>query len=322
MKKTLLFLMLFPLYLSGQSNTFPESGNVGIGIPSPAVKLEVKGDTKFIRGVGGSNFIQLRSDGSGNYISGDDPGTNHKNLYIDVYPTAAGRTDRDLFFRTGQNETGSILRRMVVKGNGKVGIGTSDPVSSLQVTGSQTIGSHWSPEKSTVTITNGSSSLIMDANEIYSNGTLHIGTSNGDIVKFRKIGEDGADDLMVLRNNGYVGIGTLQPDARLTVNGNIHTREVKVDLNGAVAPDYVFAEDYYLLSLEEVQGHIREKGHLPGVPSAKQMEKEGIKLKEMNLKLLEKVEELTLYVLELKEENRKQDNTMAELLDEIRQLRQ
>ncbi|MBC9795837.1 hypothetical protein [Sinomicrobium weinanense] len=60
-----------------------------------------------------------------------------------------------------------------------------------------------------------------------------------------------------------------------------------------------------LRSLEEVQAHIKEKRHLPGIPSAKEMEEEGINLKEMNLKLLEKVEELTLYVIELKTEIKK-----------------
>ncbi|UGU18117.1 tail fiber protein [Sinomicrobium kalidii] len=114
--------------------------------------------------------------------------------------------------------------------------------------------------------------------------------------------------------SGKVGIGTDLPDAKLTVNGDIHTKEVKVDLNGAVAPDYVFKEGYELRSLEEVQAHIKEKGHLPGIPSAKEMEEEGINLKEMNLKLLEKVEELTLYIFELKEENRQQERLLETLI--------
>ncbi|WP_254097187.1 tail fiber protein [Aquimarina sp. Aq107] len=96
---------------------------------------------------------------------------------------------------------------------------------------------------------------------------------------------------------GNVGIGTTNPDAKLTVKGNIHTQEVKVDLNGAVAPDYVFLEDYDLKTINEVEAYIQDQGHLPNIPSAAEMEQNGIELKQMNLNLLEKIEELTLYTI-------------------------
>lgn len=105
-------------------------------------------------------------------------------------------------------------------------------------------------------------------------------------------------DTNVLSFNGNVGIGTASPDATLTVKGDIHTQEVKVDLQGALAPDYVFLKGYDLKTLEEVSKHIEKEGHLPNVPSAKEMEKNGVKLKMMTLKLLEKIEELTLYTIE------------------------
>src|SRR5690606_13741149 len=95
-----------------------------------------------------------------------------------------------------------------------------------------------------------------------------------------------------------VGIGTTTPDSKLTVKGNIHTNEVKVDLLGAVAPDYVFENDYYLKPLKEVENYITKEKHLPNIPSAKNMETDGINLKEFNLKLLEKIEELTLYTIQ------------------------
>ena len=96
-----------------------------------------------------------------------------------------------------------------------------------------------------------------------------------------------------------VGIGTTTPDSELTVKGTIHTNEVKVDLQGAVGPDYVFESDYELRTLEETETYIKENCHLPEIPSAYEMEKDGVNLKEMNLKLLKKVEELTLYMIEM-----------------------
>ncbi len=112
--------------------------------------------------------------------------------------------------------------------------------------------------------------------------------------------------------DGKIGIGTTNPDELLTVKGKIHTQEVLVDLDGAVAPDYVF-ETYYkgfsemmpgysLISLEELEAFLKENYHLPNVPSAETMRTEGISLKEMNLILLQKIEELTLYTLQQQKE--------------------
>lgn len=112
--------------------------------------------------------------------------------------------------------------------------------------------------------------------------------------------------------DGKIGIGTDTPDELLTVKGTIHTQEVKVDLDGAVAPDYVFEKyfngfskalhEYELISLEELEVFLKKNLHLPKIPSAAQMEKDGILLKEMNLLLLQKIEELTLYTLQQQKE--------------------
>ena len=96
--------------------------------------------------------------------------------------------------------------------------------------------------------------------------------------------------------SGNVGIGTTQPDAKLSVKGKIHAEEVLVDLN-IPGPDYVFDKDYSLLSLKETADFIKANRHLPDVPSAKQMEKEGVNVIEMQMKLLQKIEELTLHVI-------------------------
>jgi hypothetical protein len=97
---------------------------------------------------------------------------------------------------------------------------------------------------------------------------------------------------------GNIGIGVSKPDSKLTVAGNIHAQEVKVTVKAGQVPDYVFANDYKLNSLQEVEKYIKQNNHLPEIPSAHEMEKNGLMLAEMNLKLLKKMEEMTLYMIE------------------------
>ncbi|MBV7531171.1 hypothetical protein [Chitinophaga sp. sic0106] len=100
--------------------------------------------------------------------------------------------------------------------------------------------------------------------------------------------------------NGNVGIGTLSPKERLSVNGTVLARKVKV--TASEWPDYVFAKDYSLPSLLEVEKYIGEHQHLPGVPSATEVEREKVDLGAMNEILLRKIEELTLYLIEERKE--------------------
>ena len=95
---------------------------------------------------------------------------------------------------------------------------------------------------------------------------------------------------------------------------------MKIDLNGAVVPDYVFLDDYNLKLLEEVESFIDKNGHLENIPSAKQVEEEGWNVKSMNLKMLEKIEELTLYVIEQNKINKEQQEEIAELKKQLNHL--
>lgn len=123
-------------------------------------------------------------------------------------------------------------------------------------------------------------------------------------------------EVMSLLPSGNVGIGTTTPDSKLAVNGNIHAKEVKVDLTGW--PDYVFEGNYILPTLKEVEEHIREKGHLINIPSAKEVEANGVELGEMNKLLLEKLEEQMLYILQLNKLLEQQGKELDKLKEDLK----
>lgn len=190
----------------------------------------------------------------------------------------------------------------------KVGIGTNNPNSPL-----------------TLGYNNGSNQIAFkraDGKETFStyiNSTGQIifqNTSGGGDYDFRSNigGQAMASTLFIEGTNGKIGIGTTIPDMKLTVKGNIHAEEVKIDLS-VPAPDYVFKENYYLRSIEEVEKFIKENSHLPEIPSAKEFEQNGVMQAEMDMNLLKKIEELTLYTIQQQKEIEKLKTLVKQLVE-------
>ncbi|MCZ8216406.1 MAG: hypothetical protein O9262_09225 [Cyclobacteriaceae bacterium] len=149
--------------------------------------------------------------------------------------------------------------------------------------------------------------------DILKNQTGPYPNNTGFLFRTEKGGPNGSSvkvDAMTIDHHGNVGIGT-NPNQKLHVNGTVYSTEVKVDVNAGTGPDYVFEPTYQLSSLAEIENYIKANKHLPEVPSAKEMETNGINLSEMNMLLLKKVEELTLHLIEQKKE-------INELRSEIR----
>ena len=134
----------------------------------------------------------------------------------------------------------------------------------------------------------------------------------------------------MLSDKGKVGIGTkTMGNHKLAVEGSIGAREIKVEANGW--SDFVFYDDYKLPTLKEVENYITEKGHLKDIPSTEEVEKNGFFLGEMDAKLLQKIEELTLYTIEQekkiealekeKAENKKQNSKIEKQQNDIDELK-
>ncbi|PWV56700.1 hypothetical protein [Chitinophaga sp. S165] len=136
----------------------------------------------------------------------------------------------------------------------------------------------------------------------------------------------GRSVMFIKQASGFVGIGTTDPKARLSVNGDIYAKRVRVTPDDW--PDFVFEPAYELPSLQELESFIASHKHLPGIPSAKEVNEQGIDLGENQAKLLQKIEEMTLYLIEqnkkfagLDETMKAQDKMFADQEQRLKELR-
>ena len=313
-------------------------GNVGIGTTSPNAKLEVVGNGGITSFIGNTNLGLLvgGSNNAGTDYSGIDftgySGSYNKNPLARIATKLTPSGSYLQFGTSNSYVTGITNTAMSIDYNGNVGIGITSPNAKLDVTG-------------TIKSDNSITGSILYAGETSNINGFFASYGQNDILFNRTSGPSYIKQLggkplifvtgevgdltptITISNNksttfyGSVRIGTsaIPSGYRLAIDGKIICEEVRVDMSDNWA-DFVFEDDYNLMPLQELDDYIQENKHLPEIPTTKEVKENGISVGEMNAKLLQKIEELTLYVIELKKENEEQSQMNKQLINRIEKL--
>ncbi len=287
-------------------------GNVGIGMTNPANRLVI------------SNGPSTRSQ-----LTISDTNTCSIMLRAGASQQSVLASDVGLSIRTGASWTNADAggtTAMTLLPNGYVGIGTNSPGAPLDVEagGLMTTGPMY---VNGYAVNSGTTSLVL--NNGYNGETYALtaglpgATESGFSINKLSSYSYGASVQFISTpvltyNGGNVGIGTNGPQYPLDVNGTIHCSEIIT--NNYDWADYVFKPAYKLASLSEVEGVIKREGHLPGMPSAADVAAHGLSMGEMQAKLLQKIEELTLHQIEQEKRLNEQANDIEQLEKENAEL--
>ena len=296
----------FTLFRNGLNEvlTIDNTGKVGMGTTTPNSVLDIQGQVA-------TSTLRLQG------------GLPYSTYYLDVTPFgSSGSVGYSFNLKSGGGVLNNILN---FSPSGNLGIGTTSPAFSLDVQGfgsrvkntSNSFNAYTTFRVQGPDYANGLELDFFGNNNISSDPIYSYGGGPGSAAlinvnaKPLVLGTNN-QGKMIIDGAGNVGIGTTSPDAKLAVAGQVHAQEVKVSVT-VPGPDYVFEKDYQLTSLEEIKNYIDQNKHLPEVPSAKEMEKNGIQLGEMNMLLLKKIEELTLHLLNQEKKFTAQEERIKEL---------
>jgi hypothetical protein len=213
--------------------------------------------------------------------------------------------------------------------SGNVGIGTTGALDKLDISGTSGNpgrvvfgdGGNYTPYMKFYKWSGAGSSYLQTTigNSLDGQGAISFQTGSGGAA----IGSDAQTTRMIITQQGNVGVGTTTvPSGYLfAVNGSAIATSMTVKLQ-ANWPDYVFKKDYILTPLSELKAYIDQNQHLPEIPSAEHIAKDGLNLGEMNRLLTKKVEELTLYLIEKDKTEKEQQSKLEALQNQINLLSQ